>query len=339
MECEMADPQSDIQHWLDRHGGAEATDASGQVIWTHNFVTLSNGCSQTGMATVLFTATDECGNSISTTATITIEDHLVPVIHKFAQDTTVECKGSNSQNDIQHWLDCQGGAQAMDGCGGVIWANNYVALNDSCGPTGMSTVVFTATDECGNSITTSATFNIEDRFAPVIESEAQDTTIKCGLNESHTVIENWLEHRGGAHASDICGTVTWTNDFQVLHDSCGPTGNHIITFTAFDECGNSSAVHATLTILDSVTTSFPSLHHVDIKLFPNPANEIISVDFDTWEPGLVHLILFDACGKPLYADQFTAKEIHIPVSNYPPGVYFLQARTVQGIYVRKVIIN
>ena len=36
-----------------------------------------------------------------------------------------------------------------DICGGVTWSNNFSALSDLCGETGVVTVTFTATDDCG----------------------------------------------------------------------------------------------------------------------------------------------------------------------------------------------
>ncbi|MEZ5025971.1 MAG: hypothetical protein R2739_05255 [Chitinophagales bacterium] len=45
---------------------AQSDICSGGVIWTNDFTNLSDGCGNTGSATVTFTATDSCGNSIST---------------------------------------------------------------------------------------------------------------------------------------------------------------------------------------------------------------------------------------------------------------------------------
>ena len=52
------------------------------------------------MATVTFTATDDCGNSSSTTATFTIEDTTAPAIDMAAMDATVECDGAGNAADL-----------------------------------------------------------------------------------------------------------------------------------------------------------------------------------------------------------------------------------------------
>jgi len=288
---------------------------------------------------LIFIATDECGNSTTTAATFTIEDSVAPSIDVVAQNITIECGASNQQTVIQNWLGNHGGANASDICGNVNWTNNYSTLSNGCGTTGSASVIFTATDECGNSISTTATFTIEDSVAPIIDVVAQDTTIECGSSNQQTVIQNWLENQGGAHASDICGNVNWANDFPVLSDTCSTIVSLPITFTAFDECGNSSITNATFTILGTLATPTPDFPDFNFKIYPNPVNEMLTIDFDKSESLLVHLALFDACGLPLWFYDDKAKEIFIPVSKYASGVYFLQVETAQGAYSRKVIIE
>mgnify|MGYP000412748228 CR=1 FL=1 len=50
-------------------GGAVAGDCSG-VTWTNNYTTLSDLCGETGATTVEFYATDACGNTSTTSATL-----------------------------------------------------------------------------------------------------------------------------------------------------------------------------------------------------------------------------------------------------------------------------
>ena len=51
------------------------------------------------------------------------------------------------------WLSNNGGAVASDACGGVTWSHNSTGLSDLPGATGAETVIFTATDDCGNTST------------------------------------------------------------------------------------------------------------------------------------------------------------------------------------------
>jgi hypothetical protein len=72
--------------------------------------------------------------------------------------------------------------------------------------------------------------------------------------------------------------VSWTNDFPVLSDTCNNGISLIVTFTARDECGNASATNANFILLGTTGTSNPVSQDVDIKIFPNPADETLTVD-------------------------------------------------------------
>ncbi len=223
-------------------------------MWTNDFDALSDDCGATGAATVTFTATDDCGNATSTTATFTIEDTTAPDVMA-AADATVECDGAGNSVDLSNWLDSNGGATATDACGGVMWTNDFDALSDDCGATGAATVTFTATDDCGNATSTTATFTIEDTTAPDVMAAA-DATVECDGAGNSVDLSNWLDSNGGATATDACGGVMWTNDFDALSDDCGATGAATVTFTATDDCGNATSTTATFTIEDNEAPAF-----------------------------------------------------------------------------------
>ena len=252
VECDGQGNLQELEDWLDNNGGASASDICSDLTWSNNFSGLSDDCGETGSATVEFTATDRCGNESKTTATFTIEDTTPPSIDEPAMDMTVECDGNGNLDDLQAWLDNNGGASASDICSGVTWSNNFSGLSDDCGETGSATVEFTATDDCGNESKTSATFTIEDTTPPTIEPEAQDMTVECDGNGNLQELEDWLNSNGGASASDICSGVTWSNNFGEVSDECGATGSVTVEFTATDDCGNDSKTTATFTIEDTI---------------------------------------------------------------------------------------
>ncbi|WP_222845221.1 hypothetical protein, partial [Flavobacterium piscinae] len=77
----------------------------------------------------------------------------------------VECDGTGNESDIEAWLASNGGATATDNCSDVTWTNDFNTLSNDCSTS--ITVIFTATDACGNTATTSATFAVQDSTAPV----------------------------------------------------------------------------------------------------------------------------------------------------------------------------
>ncbi|RLD20334.1 MAG: hypothetical protein DRI69_06495, partial [Bacteroidetes bacterium] len=251
IECSTADQTAMIQNWLDDNGEASATSSCGDLTWSNDYSGLSDGCGASGNASVTFTCTDECGKSSTTSAMLTVSDNIAPVIDNPAQDMTVECTGFGNPPELMAWLNSHGGAMASDACGTVDWTDDNTGAAGGCGNTGADYVIFTATDACGNSTTTSATFTIEDTTPPVVETAAQDMTLECDAADQQVNIQAWIASHGGAVASDLCGNVTWANDYAGLSDQCGSTGSAEVTFTITDECGNSSTTKAVLTIVDS----------------------------------------------------------------------------------------
>ncbi|WP_188605634.1 HYR-like domain-containing protein [Aquaticitalea lipolytica] len=250
VECDGEGNTAALQAWLTNNGGATASDDCSDVVWSNNFDGLSDLCGATGAATVEFTATDDCGNESKTTATFTIEDTTNPSIDNAAEDMTVECDGAGNVAQLEAWLASNGGALASDGCSDVTWSNDFDSLSDLCGMTGSALVVFTASDDCGNASKTSATFTIEDTTNPDI-TPASDMTVECDGDGNTAALQAWLANNGGATASDVCGNVTWSNNFEALSDLCGATGAATVEFTATDDCGNESKTTATFTIEDT----------------------------------------------------------------------------------------
>ncbi|WP_083702174.1 gliding motility-associated C-terminal domain-containing protein [Mangrovimonas sp. DI 80] len=252
VECDGSGNTTDLSTWLSSFGGAAASDTCGDVTWTNDYSSLSDDCGATGSATVTFTATDDCGNIATTSATFTIEDTTDPTIDIAAADLTVECDGSGNTAELNNWLSTAGGAASSDTCGSVTWSNDFTALSDDCGATGSATVTFTATDDCGNTSTTSATFTIEDTTNPIMSTVAADQTVQCNGAGNTDELEAWLDTHAGAMALDNCSNITWTDNFTGLSNGCGETGLALVTFTATDECGNSTSTTALFTILDLI---------------------------------------------------------------------------------------
>lgn len=291
VECSI-DNDTALQAWLSNNGGATASDnCDASLTWTNNYGTGENfiaACGNTGEVTVTFTATDACGNSVSTVAKFTIVDTTKPVFDIEPQNAEVECDGAGNTAEYEAWLAAYADAQASDNCGTVTYSYSIVDTVVLCGKTSQKVVRFTATDECGNRVSKQATFTIVDTTAPDFITEPEDVTVECDGAGNMNELNAWLSSNGGgATATDLCSTkVTWSNNYRGLSNDCGGTGSATVTFTATDDCGNSSSRTATFTIVDTTAPEFVS---------ELPAKELFIRCEDLKEPEVLKAT--DICGS------------------------------------------
>ncbi|SFJ69121.1 gliding motility-associated C-terminal domain-containing protein [Myroides guanonis] len=299
VECDGTGNKADFQNWLTNFGNAVATDncsADDKLGWNTEIVNKSVLCGKTGNTVVKFTVTDECGNASSKQATFTIKDEMAPSIDKPADNLVIEC-GTNVDTQITTWLNNRGGAIASDLCGSVTWTNNYTGLTAACGNTGNATVVFTATDSCGNTEVTSATIKVVDTLKPTLVKEAQGLTVQCGTT-TQQALDNWLANHAGAEATDSCSTVKWTNDYVPANfvTTCGNAGSVKVIFKATDACGNEITTTATFTVVDTEAPKFVGTLPV--------AKMTVSCDV---VPATPILVATDNCGEAVIS--FTEKKV------------------------------
>ncbi|MFD2823429.1 hypothetical protein ACFS5M_07085, partial [Lacinutrix iliipiscaria] len=239
-------------------------DAVYTIVSDYDFSNLTPTCGAGGTITVTYTGTDDCGNSASVSATLTIQDNTNPTWTNAPADETVQCDGSADPNGaFAAWLNSFTGT---DSCGNVTVTHDSTGLSDLCGATGSETVTFTLTDECNNSISQSATFTIEDTTNPTWTNAPADVTVDCdGSADPNGAFAAWLNSFTG---TDSCGNVTVTHDSTGLSDLCGATGSETVTFTLTDECNNSISQSATFTIEDTTNPTWTNA----------PADETVQCD-------------------------------------------------------------
>ncbi|OWY19726.1 hypothetical protein C7N43_26110, partial [Sphingobacteriales bacterium UPWRP_1] len=141
-----------LNTWLT---SASGTDACGSVTVTNNYsqTGFSDLCGNTGSQTVTFTATDACGNTSTCSAVINITDTTAPGITCPANLLLV-CDGDYA-TEINTWIST---ATSNDACGTPTITTNFNinSLPVVACDAGTVTVIFTATDGCGNTATCSS---------------------------------------------------------------------------------------------------------------------------------------------------------------------------------------
>jgi len=255
-----------ISTWISNHGNAIASDCSA-VTWTTNWD--NQVPVQCQSKTVTFTVRDVCGNQpVSTTATYSITDAVAPTITNVAANSAAACdlKAGSDQTAYSAWINTRGGAQATDNCNAnPTWTNNNTPITSGC--SSVKTVTFTASDGCGNSAATTASFTISDTTPPTITVAAQASSAQCVAgSSSQSSFDTWRQNHGGARATDACVTsdnlLVWTDDFSgTVTNGCNSA--FPVTFTVTDLCALSSRTTASFSVVDQTgPTLTTSLNHL-----------------------------------------------------------------------------
>ncbi len=209
--------------------------AASDIIVTYTDVTAGPGdCSGITHITRTWTATDPCGNSATCVQQITMEPVNGPDI-TCPPDVTIACTDSSDPSNT-------GTATATTDCilPGEITIDHTDNFAPSCGSAGVITRTWTATDPCGLSSTCTQTITIQDNQPPVLTLPA-NATIECGESTDPS-------NTGQATATDACSAVNVTYT-DASSGSCPETITR--TWTATDECWNTSTGTQTITIQDT----------------------------------------------------------------------------------------
>jgi gliding motility-associated-like protein len=158
-----------------------------------------------GVIQRLYRVTDAWGNSSTFMQTITVEaDPDVPVLEQAAMDLSYACDAGDAGDVLQAWLDNHGGAVVTDNCEELIWSVSPAMYDLSAACAGPVLFTFTASDYCGNSVTTTAHFELMDDVAPVLTQNAQRVFHYCDGSDIVSLFGAWLDVHGNSTATDNC---------------------------------------------------------------------------------------------------------------------------------------
>ena len=151
-----------------------------------------------------WTAVDACGNASTTTSTITVTADTTPPIMVAPGDLTVSCTDlETTTTSISSWLLSVSASDLCDS--DVEVENNYSNFNiDLCVPS-ITTVTWTAVDNCGNITTVMSDIIIEgDELAPMFTFTPSALTLDCSdvSGSSQVTLGNWLNSAVAIDAGD-----------------------------------------------------------------------------------------------------------------------------------------
>ena len=213
---------SSLQENIVNLGQAEASD----LVTVSSITNDAPDTFALGETIVTWTALDSSGNSANATQTITLIDTTSPTIET-ADDIEIEAT-SLDKNTISLVAPL-----ASDSVSEVIVTNDSPSFFEL----GDTLVTWTATDEQGNSVSSTQTITVVDTTAPELFTPADITIDAISLQ---TPIEI-----GEGAAIDLADSeITITNDAPFSY----PLGETIVTWTAVDSFGNTVSTSQTINV-------------------------------------------------------------------------------------------
>lgn len=221
---------------------------------------------------VQVTASDDCGNTSVLNQNIMIGDTSAPVFENAPSEITVECGAEVPQPEISD--SCF--PELVD----VVYTESEVP--GVCYPSTIRNWV--ATDQCGNSSTFTQIIHYTDTQPPVFLNTPPSVNINCGESIPEFTPE----------ITDNCGTATIT--FEENQTSANCTITIIRTWTATDECGNSSSVSQTIVQSDlSAPVAIDFVPEVTISCDADPSSVTVHFTDDCGPPASIEISDFLVC--------------------------------------------
>ncbi|MCK6694603.1 MAG: HYR domain-containing protein, partial [Thermoanaerobaculia bacterium] len=273
-------------------------------------------CSDIGLNDITVSISDPGGFMASCTTQVLVADLLAPTwsTGEGALDVTVNC------DDMQALADAQALTPAAeDNCDDTlepVKVSGDFVPGVNCPQAGTYTNTWTVTDDAGNTSTVfTQIITVVDVTPPTVNCP-DDLTLECNDPENGDLIAAWL---ASVTATDACGTATVSNDYDVdnFSDGCGATGSVTVTFSATDECDNTSTVNCVQTITIFDTTP---------PVVSCPPNDLTLECNDPENAGLIAAWLAlasaeDACGTATVGNNYDA-------DNFSDGCGATGAQTV-----------
>jgi len=189
-----------------------------------------NGCPMTIVRT--WTATDDCGNAVSTSQTITVNDSTAPVASNTPADLTVECSDEIPAGEPTFSDECDNDLTI-----------NMVEENNTLDCQYELVRTWTATDDCGNTTSVSQTITITDATAPTLDGIPSNETVACSSD---------VTAAPEVTANDNCDASPVV-DFTEVSEENGCETLITRTWTVTDDCDNVTEYTQLINVIDNVS--------------------------------------------------------------------------------------
>jgi hypothetical protein len=223
--------------------------------------------------------------------------------------------------DAEEYTGCSAGTyleiKRLDaGCDGKIYHNNNIEVNPA-----WPEYTYPYGDKPTRPMNISAS-NVTSSSVDLRWDAAEDNT---GLYGYYIIRKRFTQ-------IEVVGTAT-ENSFTVT----GLNGNTIYSFfvQAIDLSGNTSQYSDTVDIKTAMT-GVDQLNYQNLKIYPNPFNDIINIELPDAEE--YQVTIFDLLGKVVYHEKFNGKTIVDKSEIGKQGVYIVRITSQLHEYTTRIMI-
>lgn len=280
-------------------------DLTGQIVTTSNVDTAI-----AGTYTVTYDVKDAVGNkALQVRRTVVmLGDQTRPII---------TLKGNNPLDIEVYSSFIDPGAEATDNLDGDVSANIVVEIKIDTARLGSYDVIYSAFDNAGN-------FALPvSRKVNVVDTEAPEITLRGNENMVLEIGDTYVED-----SADI--TDNYYNDVDLIISggvNTNTVGTYEVYYDATDRSGNSATQKIRKVVVEDNIgmNEIPGLS--DFEVYPNPANEQVSISLKAKTSISGMLKIYDALGKLILTDAvaFNGHRVYnYNISSLSSGVYFVE---------------
>lgn len=208
-------------------------------------------CADLGANVVTLTVEDASGNQSTATATVTVEDNVVPAA--LAQNVTVQLNASGNVSVTAASIN----NSSTDNCtagGSLVLSLDKTTF--TCADIGNNVVTLTVEDASGNVSTTTATVTVEDTVVPTVL--AKNITVNLDNDGNASITATDIDNGSTDNCTDQANLIT---TIDVADFTLANVGPNVVTLTVTDANGNSNTATSTVTVVDKTeqTITFSAL--------------------------------------------------------------------------------
>ena len=209
-------------------------------------------CDDLGENTVTFTVEDTDGNTNETTAVVTVEDVVNPIV--ITQNITIQLDTDGNAtleaSDIDN--------NSTDNC--TIASYSIDITSFTCDDLGDNTVTLTVTDNSDNSASNTATVTVVDSINPVVLT--QDITVQLDATGNASITASQIENG----STDNCSILS--SNLDITSFTCDDLGANTVILSVTDGSNNTGTATAIVTVED-VTNPIAITQDITVSLDAN----------------------------------------------------------------------